>query len=324
MRFSLLGLSLALAWFILVNFAASIVVGAVAGMNARARGPWSGQRSAAAWMFLRVSPSFVAACFVFLVYLPAYARFEPREASEPLGAGLAALVAGALLVMGWTTWRGVAALRRACETQRRWMRTAEPVDFAGAPVPIYQIDVPNPVVCLVGIRRQRLFIARRVVEALSREELDVVVAHELAHVSASDNLRRLVLLVSPDMVSLTRLGSRIESAWASAAEDAADARATSGEPSKALALSNALLKVARMSLASRPQALPVSSLDDGRPIADRVYRLATWESRSAGTWLARTGLVGLAVIVPIVCAALPETALLSVHQITEFLVRLAS
>ncbi len=322
---TVLALALALAWFLLVNLAASLVVGAVAGLGAHARRRPTRRVSAGAWLCLRISPSVVAACFVALVYGRAYARFEPSHAYEPFGAGLGTLVGAAMLVIGWKAWCGIAAVWRVRSIQRSWLAGARPFDYAGAPVPVLAIDVPRPVVCLAGIRRQRLFVASHVLDALTQAELDVVVAHELAHRSAWDNLRRLVLLVSPDLVSLTSIGSRIESAWARAAEDAADERATGGEPSRALALSSAILKVARLSLGPPSRrALPVSSFEDGGPIVERVRRLNGDVDQPAGPGRPRRIAFGLAVALPFVFAVLPESTLSSVHRMTEFLVRLAS
>jgi hypothetical protein len=324
MRYSVLGISLALVWFMLVNLAVSIMVGAFAGVRSAGRPGRPRPRSATTWLLLRVSPSLAAACFVAFVYAPAFARFEPREAAEPLGPGLGAMVGGALLVIGWAWWRGVAAWRRVRDSQCAWLQNARRIEWPKAPVPVFQVDVASPIVSLVGIRRQRLFISRQVVEALTPDELDVVVAHEFAHRSAWDNLRRLLLLVSPDLVSLTRMGSTIETAWANAAEDAADRRATSGDRWRAVALSAALVKVARLSLVTPRLAGPVSSLDDGGPIAERVHRLAIVDPRLIAPPQPRRLLLGVAVALLGACLALPEAALLSVHRVTEFLVRLAS
>ena len=324
MRFSLLGVSLALAWFILVNVAASIVVAALARPVIRRSRPTDGRpRSAWPLLVLRMSPTLVALAFVSLVFAPAYARFEPREVTEPLGAGLAAMVIGALLVIGGTWWRGAAAWRRVGRLQRCWLQHAERLESRRAPIPIYQVDIPTPVVSLLGVRRQALFISRRVVETLTPGELDVVIAHELAHRGAWDNLVRLILLASPDCVSLTRTGSRIQGAWARAAEDAADRRAASGDRSRAVALSAALLKVARLALASPQLAGPVSSLDDGGPITERILRLALPDQGLDHATLPRRLLFGLAVGLIVVCLALPEPALQGVHRVSEFLVSLA-
>ncbi len=325
MRFSVLGVSLALAWFILVNLAVSIAAGAVARavIEPGRRDPSMG-RSAWPWLLLRVSPSLAALCFVMLVYAPAYARFEPREVTEPLGAGLAAMVVGALIVIGLALWRGVTAWRRVRRLQRQWLLGAEMVSSPGAPIPVYQIDAPAPIVCLVGVCRQRLFIARRVAESLTPAELDVVIAHELAHRSAWDNLSRLAMLASPDLLSLTWIGSAIEGVWARAAEDAADDRATSGDRSRALNLSAALLKVARLSLASPAMAGPVSSLDDGGSIAERIRSLASPGAHARRYVNPRHVLLGVGAALTVACLALPEPALMSVHRVSEFLVRLAA
>ena len=63
--------------------------------------------------------------------------------------------------------------------------------------PAFRIRHSFPVVSVVGILRPRLFIAEQVLEHLSSAELRAVLAHEAAHVSAADNLKRLVVRLCP-------------------------------------------------------------------------------------------------------------------------------
>ena len=51
---------------------------------------------------------------------------------------------------------------------------------------ILSSDFPEPGVC--GIRRPKLVLPKRVVEALTDQELEAVLLHEVAHVRRHDNL----------------------------------------------------------------------------------------------------------------------------------------
>ena len=68
----------------------------------------------------------------------------------------------------------------------------------GLDVPAERIDSPFPIVALVGVLRPRLFVAATVLDSCTRQELQTVIAHEMAHARTLDNLRRLLLIAVPD------------------------------------------------------------------------------------------------------------------------------
>jgi beta-lactamase regulating signal transducer with metallopeptidase domain len=171
-------------------------------------------------------------------------------------------------------------------------------------------------VAVVGLVTSRLFVARRVIEVCTPEEFDAVVAHEHAHARAHDNLRRLAMTATPDLLALLPAGRRLLEAWTMAAELAADERAARRTPG-GLHLAAALVKVARLAVTPAPP-LTASTLFEGQPITERVRRLldppATPTHAQDPTWLrAIAALLLLAAAV----AALPV-----IHTASEHLLKL--
>jgi Zn-dependent protease with chaperone function len=137
--------------------------------------------------------------------------------------------------------------------------------------------------------------------------------HEAAHVTLRDNLKRFAMRASPDFIAA---GSAIERAWSSAAEEAADAAAVAEHPSTALALADALIRVARLAPPRTPELASAFYL--GGSIESRVRRLVAPDSQSpqAPSRLGRVLLIGGSLCI---AAALFVSAPL-LHQAMETLV----
>ena len=114
-----------------------------------------------------------------------------------------------------------------------------------APAPAFCLDAQTPAMTLVGVFRPQLLVTRPLIEALTEEELHAAVEHEIAHLGAWDNLKRLAMRATPDALSLLGASRGLEHDWALAAEHVADA-AAAHDPATGLALASALLKVARL------------------------------------------------------------------------------
>jgi Zn-dependent protease with chaperone function len=316
-----LGLLVALVAFLLVNAIASLASAALA----RPLLDTACERTQAPRLLaLRLFPSLASALVTLGLVLPAYALFEPRHSGERPSLALGLLAAAGLVVLAAGLRRGLASCLATARLVRSWSRTAERLALQ-APLPVFAIRDPFPIVCLVGALRPRLFVARQVLDVLSPDELEAVVTHETAHWLAGDNLKRLLLHFSPDLLSVLPLARRLEREWARASELAADARAGACGAEIALDLSAALVKVARLAPASMPPTAAVSALQDGSDLALRVRRLvgeassndAREGSRRLARWLA-TGLFAAAV------AAVAPDLLESIHQTTESVLRLLS
>ena len=308
------GTTLALAWFLLLNVAATAVVVIVsARLTKRAHAASPG-----VWLALRLLPAALSIAFVAMVFLPSYWRYEPRELVEGFDVTLSALAVLALAVIGTAAVRGVSAWRRAARRTERWMRAGRPLTLPDTSMPAFAIETDAPVMALVGVLRPRLLITRPVLDALTDEELRAAAAHELGHRRAWDNLKRLAMRAAPDVLSATAAARALERRWAAASEHVADRGA--GESGRArCALASALVKVARMTPPAIALAEPISALVDGGDITARVHRLLEDAPSVAGrrpaAWLA------LAIALSVPALALGYTPFLRIiHGVTEILV----
>jgi Zn-dependent protease with chaperone function len=305
------GVVLSLAWFTVVNAAASICAGAAAARVA--------PRAGAGWLLaIRLGPAVLSTVFVLAVFAPAHWRFEPRGAQDAFGLAVYALAA----VGAWLLAR---ALGRAATVARAgWQLRAASVlaaDGRGGP-PVYEARGLGGV-SLAGVLRPRIFVSPEARASLTRAELDAAVAHELAHHEALDNVKRFAMVCAPDFLAGTSAGRRVEEQWRAAAEWIADARAVSGDPSRALHLAAALVKVARLAApGAAVTASPAwSTLHEGPLLERRVKRLVSSDAPSAGA--PRRALpVAASLGALLAAAALGAAAAPRLHQLTEILAHL--
>jgi hypothetical protein len=206
---------------------------------------------------LRLLPA-VAGLIFGAVTLIAFVRLEPADAQEVLGFTLPAAAFATLTAFVW----------RFTTAYRAWARTARAV--AAWKAQHLFVDCDFPIVAVVGIWRPRLYVARRVVEACDREELDAMIAHEHAHVGARDNLTRFCFLCAP--FAQPAVARALEMAWTRASEEAADDAARRDERTS-LALASALTKVARLAVGQPMPPLHASAIFSGSSVAERVRRL---------------------------------------------------
>jgi Zn-dependent protease with chaperone function len=264
-------------------------------------------RRRADWLFaLRLLPATLGAA-VALSAVAAYLAWEPRghdEAIGPLAWGCA-IVGGAMLLSG--LGRAAMSIRRSRTIARR-LSSASCGSLDGLAVAAWRIDTPFPIVAMVGLVKPGLFVAGRVIDSCTREELEVVLAHEMAHRAAHDNLRRLLVVSAPDPLAWTPFHTTMTDQWALAAESAADERAAGPIEAHRLHLASALVKVARLAASPAPQL--ASALYGTGPIGDRVRNLVVAPGHSRppmrGLFLLSTigaALVGVAAM-PAVRAAL--------------------
>ena len=305
------GTTLALAWFLLFNVAATTLIAMLSAPLTRR----ADIASPAVWLALRLSPAALSLAFVAVVFLPSYWRYEPRESVEGFDVTVTTLAVLGLAVITTSIVRGASAWRRAQRRTQVWMRAARPLALPGTAVPAFAIDTEAAVMALVGVLRPRLLITRPVLEALTGEELRAAAAHELGHWRARDNLKRLAMCAAPDLLTVTAAARALERRWATASEHAADRGA--GHSSRArCALASALVKVARLTPPVSSIAEPISALVDG-DITARVRSLLDDGPATAGGRGARW----LALAVPIGALAFGYAPLLrSVHGVTEILV----
>ena len=247
----------------------------------------------------RLVPAGGAALAVLAVALPAFLIYEPGTELEAVGPLPVALALFALLMLADGVRRGW----RAAAAARALLRSAGRVEHDSAEDgrTIEIVDFPLPLVAVVGGWRPRIVAARQVVDACAPEEFRQVIAHEAAHVSSLDNLKLLLLAISPDPLAWLATGATLAARWRLAAEFEADERAAGADRRKRVALAAALLKVARLAAAThRPLpvlTLPVA-LDD---VEGRVRRLLAG-SRHAPRPMIFEWLAASALLVPLAAA----------------------
>jgi hypothetical protein len=260
-----------------------------------------------------VAPTVVPAAVVAALLVPSFLIHEAPRADEWPGASLVLLACAGALRLAWIAARAVRTLRASQALVQAWMANAEPLPAEPWGVRASKIDAGFPVVAAAGMLRPHVFVDRRVIDACSPAELAAVAAHERAHISSRDNLRRFVI------AACTGHDSAAASAWRIAAERAADERA-SDSPCTAAELASALVRVARIAPAPTLPLAAISTIHDGGSLEQRVRHLLhfapsgrTLESRTTPMLVAvSAAAAGLMVMTP-----LPK----SLHAVLELLVQ---
>jgi Zn-dependent protease with chaperone function len=310
-RYALHGITLGLTWFGVVNAATAAIVLAAA---ARA-GRREASRSAAFWLALRLLPAAASIAFVAVLFVPSYWRYEPRTV-EAFDAWLGAFALAVFAVIGTAFARGCCSWYAASRRTHAWLQIARPIGTAAA-IPAYEVPLDAPMMALAGVLRPRLVLTRGVVQALTADELRAAVAHEIGHLRAGDNLKRLAMRAAPDVLGVTRRAAMLEARWASAAEHEAD-RAAGGDGDTRCALASALVKVAKLTPLRTPIAEPISTLVDGGDIVSRVQRLL--DDGAPAPTCAPGARVSVALAAGAVFAVSYAPLLRLVHEATELLV----
>lgn len=320
---------LALAWFGGINAALSALVTvacrwlfASPGQALRGGRPgvWPGTRADLLFA-LKLLPGSASVLFVVFLFLPAHWVFEPRGVEESAGYTLVSLAGLGAVTMALALRRVAADTLATCRLEWGWRRRAVgPSRIGGVSVPVYSLSDHSPVITLSGLRRPRVFLGHRVVDAFSDDELMVSLAHEQAHHEVRDNLKRILIACSPDLLGLWSAGRALARRWRAAVEFEADARAVDGSEERAVSLASALVKVARLA----PAAASVGSrLYDGTLLRARIDRLLSPAAPPASAKACSPAwslpLAGGALLVALLAA---ENLWLGVHSFTEGLIRL--
>lgn len=310
--------AITLSSFAIVATVTSMLIGLAAPMLARRMAGCSPAARAAFLFRMRVLPAACALVCAFAVALPIFLYFEPPDSGERLARTLVLAAVAGLALLARGAWRAAAGWRATGAVMRGWQargRRLQVIDAFDAPMPVFAIEESFPTVAVVGFSHPALFIAERVLRECSAGEVRAMVQHECAHVTSRDNLKRFLIRACPDVL---RRNSALDRAWTSAAEEAADARAAGGDPASALALAEALIRVAR--LAPRVSTLEVASAFYlGGSIESRVRRLVEPAdslpdpSRPLGCVMACATALGFAGLVVFAAPA--------IHQVMEAAVR---
>jgi hypothetical protein len=284
-------------------------------------------RAAARFLLtLRLFPGTGAVLAVAGICVPSYLWLEPRGASEDIGAAcLAAALLGAM-ICGVSLARAGSALVASRRYIRDCRQAGEEILIAGEPV--WAVEGRGRMIALAGMFRTQVLISHDAISALAPEEIASVLRHERWHASSRDNLKRLALMLAPDVAPFVRRGfSTIERAWAKFAEWAADDYASMGDPALSMSLASALVRVARIPAGAETPAFLTPFMDGD--FSARVDRLLAdpapveqERSRSSRVLWAKAFWATAAVAATAAFLLLLRPAtLLSAHELLERLIK---
>ena len=304
-------LLLSSASFFIVQIALAALVAWLAPAAIRRANRMRPERGARFLLTLRLLPSAFAALIVAALCVPSYLAFEPRIAGEE-EAGVVCVViaiAGALFG-GLGMFRAMNALVRSA----RYVRSCNGRESRVGEQTVWVVP-QDAGVALAGILHPRLLISQRAFRELSADELAVALRHEQSHRASKDNLKRLSILLVPAIFPGQRT---LERAWATCAEWAADDRAAAGDPDRAMALAEALVRVARWQsgIAMPPLVTSLIESNDGLTLrVDRLLQAAPVNDSPLG--IGALGLSGSLLLVT--ALAFNPSALRIVHRMLEAL-----
>jgi Zn-dependent protease with chaperone function len=316
-------LLLALAWFGAVNLVLSAIAAGIGWLIGQGAIRLRSSNAPAVLLALKLVPGVIAIFFTCVVFLPAQWRFEPEGVDESAGYSLIAVGLLGAVTLALAVRRAIRDARVTRRLERGWRTRAVGLGtLAGGAVPVYCLPDDAPIISLAGLRRPRVFMARPVIEVFTQDEMDVSLAHELAHHDTRDNFKRVLVACSPDLLGIWPGGRALEQRWRAAVEFAADARAVGGSGQRAVSLASALLKVARMVPAVGAPAAGIGFYD-GTLLWARIDRLlASGDGEASTPPLGRAWSVSLCGMTLLAAAMAAEGAWLGVHLATEGLVRL--
>jgi len=273
---------------------------------------------------LRILPLGFTLLAVLAFCIPSYLWLEPQATGEKVG-----MLCVLMAVLGVALWvpaitRVMGAVRGTNRYLSQCERHGRKITVPGEESPALLLTDKAPVLAVAGIFRPRLLISRRVLRGLSAEQREAALRHEQAHRTSGDNLKRLMILLSPDVVPFVATFRGLEHAWSKFTEWAADDAATAGDPERALTLASALVRVAKMGSRPRANVLSCSLVGGAQELSQRVDRLlrppATPEKPVKEVVRLLSGAVALAASAAAVVMLWPGSLSL-VHQALEHLVR---
>ncbi len=315
---------LAFACYFLVHLFASTLINCLAPAAIRFAAQVQPRDAARMLFALRLFPGAFSLLLVAGFCVPSYLRLEPEQATEP--AGLVCLAAALCGIWTWgeAIFLGIRALLESRQYIRRCTRLGHARTFRGDVEPICVLDEAATPIAIAGLIRPTFIASRRVIRALSSEQLSAALSHERAHWAAHDNFKRLLVRLAPRILPGAHGFRRLESAWSKFMEWAADDRAVAGDPARSVVLASTLVRVARISSARQPSPLVSSLLADGQDLSARVNRLLCTPRQNEKTSLDSTAFAvcATAASAAVVTAAIAyPAALKAVHSLLEALIQ---
>jgi Zn-dependent protease with chaperone function len=266
-------LCICLAAFFLVNAVLGLLVSMASGAAIRISETMRARSAARFLLFLRLLPPALGLTAVLALCVPSYLWLEPASTPERVGWVCLALVLLAVATLTAGLARGGHALVVSLRFHWTWQQVGRLAHLPGEHSDAVIVEKETPLLALAGVFRPRLFISDGVLRALTPEELDVALQHENAHRFSRDNLKRLLLVLTPNSFPFFAGFSLLEQTWAKLSEWAADDEAVQGDSNRALSLAAALLRVARMGAPPPLSFLHTSLVACDGDLSARVNRL---------------------------------------------------
>ncbi len=334
--YEFLGITLVLALLLTINATATLAAAAMARAFKRVLWKCSARTRAEILFVMRIGPPVLAIIAIAAFMIPSYLRYEPYATKETVSWKLGALATISAIGVALAIGRGVRSWLATRSLLKQWLAASTPIKLDAITVPTFVLEHSFPIIAVVGSIRPRLFMAGRVLESLSEEELAAAIAHEYGHLAAQDNFKRSVMRISRAALLLIPCGRWLDRAWSEASESAADEYAAQKSSQVALDLASALVRIARMIPTGERQTLPaaVSGFligDDTPGVKVRVSRLVELASvdprllvSSAPLFRFVPWLVLSAVVVLSVSIESRPQVLEAVHQFVEQVVAFLS
>lgn len=330
--YELLGISLVLATLLTINAFAALVAAGCWRVLSKPAQRWSARTRAEILLAMRIGPPAVALISVAAFLIPSYLVYEPYSTGEVVSKKLATLAIISAVGVAFALWRSFRSWLATRSLLKTWLEAGEPIALLHLDIPTFRIKHSFPIIAIIGTLRPRLFVAERVLNSLSEEEMIAAIAHERGHLAARDNFKRMLMRACRDMLAIVPCGRSIDRAWAENAEAAADEHAARRGSAVALNLASALIEIARMVPAGARPTMPVGAFilgDETCGVMGRVSRLVKMamsegnQSSPFSNYVLWTGRVlSLTLLAVIVALPINSNALASLHAAMERVVQI--
>ena len=279
--------------------------------------------SAGFLLAVRILPLLLTFFVVFGLCIPSYLWLEPRTAGEEVG--LVCVLLALLATLAWvdSIQRAVTAIASTRRYLHGCERGSHAAKMLGDHSLVLVLDEETPLLATAGVLHPQLIMSRWIMRALNAEQIEAALSHEHGHQLSHDNLKRLLILLTPDIFPFVRSFADLERSWAKFTEWAADDHAVAGDPHRAMSLASALVAVAKMNSHAKLPSLALALMADDHDLSERVDRLLQSRPKPDRTFPSIAGLGrGAAAVLTgtLLLILLRPASLAAVHQVLERLV----
>src|SRR5450755_108543 len=256
-------LCLCLATFFVAHTLAWAIVRSMSGVALRVAENMKPRSSSRLLFGLRIAPASLSLFMVAGFCVPSYLWLEPHITGERVG--WLCLTAALLGASAWAV-----AIVRGMNAVVRTERYVGRIQCANTDhVDVVVVNDATAIMAMAGVMQPKLVVSKSILAALSEGQKEAAFRHEAAHRSSHDNLKRLMFLLSPDVVPFVAGLAGLERGWMKFTEWAADDDAVDGDQDRALSLASALVLVAKLGVRSAPAYVLSSLMDDGSELETR-------------------------------------------------------